>query len=63
MVLANQFDLQPKDVVYIDNGGLVRFNRVLNLLLPAINAGDDRGHYSEITTPDANPLSRLRRSA
>ena len=39
MVLANQFALQPKDVVYVDNGGLVKFNRVLNLLLPAINAG------------------------
>ncbi len=38
MVLANQFELQPKDVVYVDNNGLVRFNRVLNLLLPAINA-------------------------
>ena len=39
MLLANQFDLQPKDVVYVDNGPLVRFNRVLNLLLPALNAG------------------------
>jgi polysaccharide export outer membrane protein len=39
MLLANQFDLNPKDVVYVDNGSLVRFNRVLNLLLPAINAG------------------------
>lgn len=39
MLLANQFDLQPKDVVYVDNGPLVRFNRVLSLLLPAINAG------------------------
>jgi len=39
MLLANNFDLQPKDVVYIDNSGLVRFSRVLNLLLPAINAG------------------------
>jgi polysaccharide export outer membrane protein len=38
MVLANQFELQPKDVVYVGQGGLVRFNRVLNLLLPAINA-------------------------
>ncbi|MFM0737812.1 polysaccharide biosynthesis/export family protein [Paraburkholderia xenovorans] len=38
MVLANQFELQPKDVVYVDNGALVRFNRVLNLFLPAINA-------------------------
>ncbi|RKP51263.1 sugar ABC transporter substrate-binding protein [Trinickia fusca] len=39
MVLANQFALQPKDVVYVDNGALVKFNRVLNLFLPAINAG------------------------
>jgi polysaccharide export outer membrane protein len=38
MVLANEFYLQPKDVVYVDNGPLVKFNRVLNLLLPAINA-------------------------
>ncbi|BFG76735.1 polysaccharide biosynthesis/export family protein [Paraburkholderia terrae] len=39
MVLANQFELHPKDVVYVDGNGLVRFSRVLNLLLPAINAG------------------------
>jgi polysaccharide export outer membrane protein len=39
MLLANQFDLQSKDVVYVDNNSLVRFNRVLNLLLPVINAG------------------------
>jgi polysaccharide export outer membrane protein len=39
MLLANQFELQPKDVVYVDNNSLVRFNRVLTLLLPAINAG------------------------
>jgi len=25
--------------VYVDAGGLVRFNRVLNLLLPLVNAG------------------------
>ncbi|KVH48442.1 polysaccharide biosynthesis/export family protein [Burkholderia diffusa] len=39
MVLANQFDLKPKDVVYVDSNSLVRASRVLNLLLPAINAG------------------------
>jgi polysaccharide biosynthesis/export protein len=38
MVLANQFQLQAHDVVYLDNGTLVKFNRVLNLFLPAINA-------------------------
>ncbi|WP_322048482.1 polysaccharide biosynthesis/export family protein [Paraburkholderia sp. J67] len=39
MILANQFQLQSNDVVYIDSNGLVRLSRVLNLLLPAINAG------------------------
>jgi polysaccharide biosynthesis/export protein len=38
MLLANQFPLRAKDVVYVDNGALVKFNRVLNLFLPAINA-------------------------
>ncbi|AOK46154.1 sugar ABC transporter substrate-binding protein [Burkholderia sp. MSMB617WGS] len=39
MVLANQFELEPKDIVYVDGNGLVRFSRVLSLLLPAVNAG------------------------
>lgn len=39
MVLADQFPLAPHDVVYVDGNGLVRFSRVLNLLLPAVNAG------------------------
>ncbi|MGF6724873.1 polysaccharide export outer membrane protein [Paraburkholderia sp. GAS41] len=39
MLLAKQFELEPKDVVYVDAGGLVRFSRVLDLLLPLINAG------------------------
>jgi polysaccharide export outer membrane protein len=39
MILANQFELQPKDVVYVDSTGLARFSRVLSQLLPAINAG------------------------
>ncbi|MFC0396827.1 polysaccharide biosynthesis/export family protein [Paraburkholderia rhizosphaerae] len=39
MLLANQFELQPKDVVYVDSTGLARFSRVLSQLLPAINAG------------------------
>ncbi|WP_240158974.1 MULTISPECIES: polysaccharide biosynthesis/export family protein [Burkholderiaceae] len=39
MLLANQFELNPHDIVYVDGNGLVRFSRVLSLLLPAINAG------------------------
>lgn len=43
MLVAREFDLQPKDVVYVDGSGLVRFNRVLTLLLPLINAGITAG--------------------
>jgi polysaccharide export outer membrane protein len=39
MLLAEDFELQPKDVVYVDGSGLVRFNRVLSLLMPLINTG------------------------
>jgi polysaccharide export outer membrane protein len=39
MLLAKDFELQPKDVVYVDGSGLVRFNRVLNLLMPLISSG------------------------
>jgi polysaccharide export outer membrane protein len=39
MVLANDFFLQPNDIVYVDGNGLVRFSRVLSLLLPGISAG------------------------
>jgi len=38
MLLANQFQLNPRDIVYVDGNGLVRFSRVLSLLLPAVNA-------------------------
>jgi polysaccharide biosynthesis/export protein len=39
MVLANRFELEPKDIVYVDGNGLVRFSRVLSLLLPSVNTG------------------------
>ncbi|MFM0238864.1 polysaccharide biosynthesis/export family protein [Paraburkholderia phytofirmans] len=38
MLLANQFELNPRDIVYVDGSDLVRFSRVLSLLLPAVNA-------------------------
>ncbi|WP_258879300.1 polysaccharide biosynthesis/export family protein [Paraburkholderia sp. BL6669N2] len=47
MVLANEFPLEPKDIVYVDGNGLVRISRVLNLLLPAINAGLAGVYYTK----------------
>jgi len=38
MVLADRFALQPRDIVFVDAGTLVRFNRVMNLLLPTVSA-------------------------
>ncbi|BEP48272.1 MULTISPECIES: polysaccharide biosynthesis/export family protein [Variovorax] len=42
MVLARQFSLEPQDVVYIDPVPLVKWNRVVSLILPAaqvVNVG------------------------
>lgn len=42
LALAEHFELQPKDVVYVDPTGLVRWSRVINLLLPSatgVNVG------------------------
>jgi len=38
MVLADRFRLNPHDIVYVDAGTLVRFGRVMNLLLPTVQA-------------------------
>jgi polysaccharide export outer membrane protein len=35
LALAEHFELQPKDVVYVDATGLARWNRIVNLLLPS----------------------------
>ena len=37
MVLADRFPLEPRDIVYVDAGTLVRYSRVLGLLLPTIS--------------------------
>lgn len=38
MAVADDFDLKPSDVVFIDASGLVRWSRVINLILPSTQA-------------------------
>jgi len=38
MVLADKFALKAHDIVYVDAGTLVRFNRVMSLILPTVEA-------------------------
>ena len=38
LLLANQFRLQPRDVVFAPPASFVNFNRALSLILPSINA-------------------------
>jgi polysaccharide export outer membrane protein len=47
--LAEDFELQPKDVVYVDVGGLGAWNRVLSLILPS--SGAALGAYSVTKVP------------
>ncbi|MNF11678.1 hypothetical protein D3C80_2129400 [compost metagenome] len=35
LAIAEGFELEPKDVVYVDARDLVRWSRMINLLLPS----------------------------
>jgi polysaccharide export outer membrane protein len=47
LALAGNFELKPRDVVFVDASGLARFNRVISLILPA--AASTATSYSQVT--------------
>lgn len=48
MALADNFELNPRDVVFVDASGLARFNRVLTLILP--NTANATSSYYNVNT-------------
>lgn len=38
LALANRFEMQPNDILYVDPTGLTRWNRVISALLPSTSA-------------------------
>jgi len=47
LVLAEQFELQPHDIVYVTSAPLARWNRVISLLLPSVSTVDS---INDVTT-------------
>ena len=38
LAMADRFELNPRDIVYVDASGIATWNRLLNLILPTLNA-------------------------
>ena len=47
LTMASNFQLEPKDVVYVTTAPIARWNRVISLLLPSINLPNDLGNSSD----------------
>ena len=37
LAMAERFNLNPRDIVYVDASGLATWNRIVNLILPTVN--------------------------
>ena len=37
LAMADRFEMNPRDIVYVDASGLATWNRLINLILPTFN--------------------------
>jgi len=40
LAMADRFELNPRDIVYVDASGIATWNRLLGLIMPTLNAAD-----------------------
>jgi polysaccharide export outer membrane protein len=38
LAMADRFELNPRDIVYVDASGIATWNRLLNLIMPTMSA-------------------------
>ena len=51
LAMADRFEMNPRDIVYVDASGLATWNRLIGLILPTVNAarqGVDIGYYVQL---------------
>jgi polysaccharide export outer membrane protein len=44
LAMADRFEMNPRDIVYVDASGLATWNRILGLISPTLNATVNTGH-------------------
>ena len=44
LAMADRFEMNPRDIVYVDASGLATWNRLLGLITPTLNATVNTGH-------------------
>jgi polysaccharide export outer membrane protein len=49
MLLASQFQLQPRDVVYVQQGALSQYNSVIQQILPTVTTIFDLVELKQLT--------------
>ncbi|MBR2091954.1 MAG: polysaccharide biosynthesis/export family protein [Fibrobacter sp.] len=51
LAMADRFEMNPRDIVYVDASGLATWNRLIGLVLPTVNVvrqGVDIGYYVQL---------------